>query len=78
MGDELTDATLDVVAIISRSGIGWRVTYSPVAAVVAGVVAEPTDFSVAVAPTRVGSGVHAITAIDPDDPLNISVLLAFE
>ena len=51
-----------VCIISSRSGNGRRVMYICVARVVAGVEAD----------------VHTVRDIDPDEPVNTSVLLAFE
>ena len=58
----LTDAVIGVCTTSSRSGNGRRVMCWRVAGVVAGV---ETD-------------VHTVTGIDPDEPINIPILLAFE
>ena len=53
---------IGVLAMSSRSDIGRRDTYSRVACVMAG---EETD-------------VHTVRDIDPDEPSNMDILLAFE
>ena len=53
---------IGVLAMSSRSGIGRRDAYWRVASVV----------------VRVGIDVHTVRDIDPDEPANMSVLVAFE
>ena len=64
----LIDVVIDVRAISSRSNIGRRVTYTRVSCTVGG--------------GRVNNGVsadaHTVRGIDPAEPLNMDLLLAFE
>ena len=58
----LTDVAIGVLAMSSRSGNGRRDIYWRVPSVVAGV----------------GTDVHTVRDIDPDESSNINFLLAFE
>ena len=61
-GHVIVLAVVGVLTMSSRSGIGRRETYSLVDRVVGSV----------------GSDGHAVHGIDPDEPSNMLVLLAFE
>ena len=69
MANLLSDVVSGVLAINSRSGFGLRVTYSVVYSVV---------YVLASVLANVGTGVHSVIEIDPDDPEKIPFLLAFE
>ena len=62
MNNVLAEMVTDFLAMSSRSGIGRRDTYWRVDCLVAGVATE----------------VHTVPDIDPDDPMNISLWLAFD
>ena len=81
---EVMGAVIDVVATSSRSGIGLRITYSPVTGVVAGVVAGVVTGVVAgvVAGVSAGSGagasadMHSVSDVKSKDPGNTSCLVS--
>ena len=76
MVEVMTLVMIGVGTISSRSGNGRRVTYRVAVCVIACLGAIVCVG--AIVAVCVGAEAHSASDIDPDEPLNMSILLAFE